>query len=98
MLQKPLNVTDAKINNHTKLGIYPNPANTSVSLLFNSRSTSAVEYSISDLLGARVAGGSLEANVKLEINTKELKTGVYFVTLVQDNVLIEKQKLSITKD
>ena len=79
------------------LKIYPNPTDNSFSLLYNSADGADTYYTIKDILGKEVASGIINPNVSHEINARLFNNGIYFVTLIQHNKLVDKQKLIIMK-
>ncbi len=75
--------------------VYPNPVATTTNLVFNSSKASAVSIHITDELGRKVKStikvqGAYGEN-NIEINTSDLKSGIYFITLFIDNQSVTKQ-------
>lgn len=79
------------------LNVYPNPANESLFLLFNSSINMTFDYSIRDILGRELLNGRIESGQNLEINTNSLINGIYFITLVQNNQVVENKRFAIVK-
>lgn len=77
------NVNEA-INPMTAARVYPNPATTTLNVEVNASQISDVNMSVFNIMGQKVAekNGSLNAGINtLSINTNELSSGVYFVTV-----------------
>ncbi len=85
------------IKNAFEFKMYPNPANNNVTFFVSSRSSDIVNVEIVDVLGKHIYSGILEANKNVELNTQEFKNGLYFVSLIQNNLVLENQKLTIMK-
>ncbi|WP_317899298.1 T9SS type A sorting domain-containing protein [Aurantibacillus circumpalustris] len=79
------------------LKVYPNPTDNSFNLLYSSENDKETFYSVRDILGKEMASGTLRPNVVAEINSSVFKNGIYFITLIQNNKLVEKKKLIIMK-
>ncbi len=81
--------------------LYPNPAANSTALLINANIVSVVNIELFDVTGKRVAVIARQENVyigmnEIQINTAELTSGVYFVT-IQSSLGKETVKLLISK-
>ncbi|MBA3681838.1 MAG: T9SS type A sorting domain-containing protein [Bacteroidetes bacterium] len=77
--------------------IYPNPANTNFSLLYNGDDIAVVNYYIVDMLGKEIKKGYLQSYISQEINTSDFSEGVYTVYLSKSNKVFKKQKVVILK-
>jgi hypothetical protein len=89
--------TSIDIEEFATLQVFPNPANSSFVLVYNNSSAKTLEYSICDLLGKQYSLGKISTNVPLIIPTDRFVNGIYFITLIQDNKVLEKKKLVIMK-
>lgn len=78
---------------------YPNPASNQVSLDYSlADNKTKVKILIQNVLGGIVDEHLLSTSeIKLKINTSELKPGVYFYTLLVDNKSIVTKKIIIKK-
>lgn len=81
----------------TGLKIYPNPTDYGFTMVYNTTNLASIRYLISDLLGREAQSGFLEPNTVNEIDAEQMKNGIYFITLIQDNQVLEKRKLIIMK-
>lgn len=93
----PASINENEINEWTKFSVFPNPANTGFSLLYNTSYNKEVYFKIADVLGKEYSSGLLRTNTVHEIKTESFVNGIYFITLVRDNKVIEKKKLIIIK-
>lgn len=89
--------TGNESRSNKNLRIYPNPTSSSFNLLYKSKQGIHISYYLHDVLGNEMKTGRIEPNILLEINVDRLKNGIYFLTLVQDDKVIEKEKLIIMK-
>lgn len=80
-----------------KLIVYPNPAGNYFNLLYNGSNINDVSYSIIDVLGKVIKSGAINPNFLNQIETSNLKDGVYLIVLNKNNKTFEKQKLVIVK-
>jgi hypothetical protein len=77
--------------------IYPNPTNSNFNVIYRSPGRDNVHYEIHDLIGKEIMNGNIRPNMVHEIKTEYLNNGIYFITLLEDNQLLEKRKLIIMK-
>ena len=77
--------------------IFPNPANTNFSILYNGANIVDANYSIIDVLGKEIKKGLLSSNVSEEINTINFSEGVYSVSLIKNDKVFAKQKLVVLR-
>jgi len=89
-IEKPLSFQNS-------FNLYPNPANENVFLLFTSKNTISCDYSIRDILGRDLLKGKLESGIANEVNTTGLVNGIYFVTLILGNQVVESKRIAITR-
>lgn len=83
-------------NELSDLIIYPNPASSSIYVQYNSRTTSEVRLSISDIMGKEVFSKPLinhsSGKVLNIINgLADFETGIYFLSLMSDKGLINSK-------
>ena len=72
------------VNPMTSARVYPNPATTVLNVEVNASQSSNVNMSVFNIMGQKVAekNGSVNTGINtLSINTNELSSGVYFVTV-----------------
>lgn len=77
--------------------VYPNPANTDFTILYNGDDIAEVNFSVVDVLGKEVTKGILRSFISQEINTANYSEGVYFIFLSKSNKVFKKQKLVVIK-
>ena len=77
--------------------VYPNPANTNFSILYNGKDIATVNYYIVDMLGKEIKKGLLQSFISQEINTANFTEGVYSVYLSKSDKVFKKQKLVVLK-
>ncbi len=75
----------------SKLHIYPNPANSSVTIT----ATEADRVVFSDISG-RVVYEKAISN-KITINTEEFENGIYFLSLLKNNIILSTEKLIVVR-
>jgi len=80
-----------------RLQIYPNPSNQNFKVIYNSSEKLEFNYVIRDILGKEIISGFISPNIETEIDGKHFSNGIYFVTLMQGNRIIEKKKQVIIK-
>lgn len=76
--------------------MYPNPADESVTLDLGGFAGN-VQWTITDLKGAVVEKGSTSMKNKLEINVETLQSGIYILTLMNEEIPANHQKLVIDR-
>jgi len=85
-LDGTLTVSEDELNNDLTIQSFPNPFSDEITLLINTPINDKINYKIIDILGREVLKNSLttvtDTNA-IAINTKNLKTGVYFVQIQQ---------------
>ncbi|MES2397701.1 MAG: LamG-like jellyroll fold domain-containing protein [Bacteroidota bacterium] len=86
-----IGIKDVNINGLFK--IYPNPANDKLFVSVNKNSTGNIV--ITDVLGKKVKQIKT-TELKTEINISDLQSGIYFITLTQEN-MNSVQKIIISK-
>jgi uncharacterized repeat protein (TIGR01451 family) len=82
-------------NEIIKLGIYPNPFNSSTTVMFNKKVSNA-KLIIFDMLGQKLKSIDHISGDKIIINRENISNGIYFIRLMQDNKIISSGKLVIT--
>lgn len=75
----------------TDINIYPNPTSDFLNIKANSH-YSSLQIEIANALGQIVLAESMK-DKSLQINTKDLATGLYFLKLLSDNKIIATQKI-----
>lgn len=83
----------------TVFNVYPNPAKDYAVIDFSTTNSSKIEYSLINSLGQVLESsdlGTIVGQKELQINTKELATGLYFVNLNINGVSTQKL-LSVVK-
>ena len=91
------NIAETKDINQVK--IYPNPANSNATLIFNLINKSKVNLSIINILGEVVSNESFDmsaGNKYINLNINELNNGIYYANLSINNEIVSK-KFIITK-
>lgn len=86
-----------KVSN--EFGLYPNPANNEVNLTISTPNAHSADVKIINALGQVVVAKNVSLNVgynNIQIDTKELATGIYYVSYDSGNGTSTK-KLTITK-
>ncbi|UZR98862.1 right-handed parallel beta-helix repeat-containing protein [Chondrinema litorale] len=75
-----------------QLLVYPNPTEHSINILIESAFNGAIEYQIFDLSGNRISTGVIVSSLqnRLQIDTQNLQSGLYFITLQIANSQIGK--------
>lgn len=76
--------TPEVVNPMTAARVYPNPATTTLNVELNASQNSDVNMSVFNIMGQKVAEKNATVNTginTLSINTNELSSGVYFVTV-----------------
>lgn len=87
------NPTSTNILNQEKnITIYPNPANESITIKYENQYFNVELYNI---IGNKISTKSSCLNSEI-INTKDLKSGVYFLKILSDNKQINIQKIVIS--
>lgn len=84
-----LNINDSALC-ISNIMIYPNPAKDNLTIEFNTAEISSKFYKIYDLQGKFVASGVLDSVTT--INTSGLDAGMYSISLIEDDELIETIK------
>ena len=91
------NISETKNINQVK--IYPNPANSNATLIFNLINKSKVNLSIINILGEVVSNESYDmsaGNKYINLNINELNNGIYYANLSINDEIVSK-KFIITK-
>jgi hypothetical protein len=70
-------------NNNGLLKVYPNPANDKLIIRVNKNGNNDIV--IADVIGRKVKQIKT-SELQTEINVSDLKSGIYFITLTQDNM------------
>ncbi len=92
------NTTNQELNN--KLEMTPNPPKDEIKIQFNDDNTGPVIIEIIDIYGAvieKLTYNKSINNFEALINTKNYRSGTYFVNVRINNTLVYKSKVSITK-
>ena len=79
------------------LKIFPNPAQNNFTAFYSSAGKNTSTLNIHDVLGKLVYSSAITPNQNHNISIMELKNGIYFISLLQGNRLVQKQKIIIIK-
>ncbi len=92
-----LNETGINIpgDRNKKLTIYPNPSNSVVTINLNT--DDYTELDICNLYGQKVKSIDTDTKKKIKLNIENLTGGIYFIRLMQNSIVVETEKLVITK-
>ncbi|MES2762958.1 MAG: DUF4465 domain-containing protein [Bacteroidota bacterium] len=77
-----------ELSNVSNISLFPNPAGQYSTLNYDSKEVSSLNISISDITGKEIQQHSIETltgNNQLRLNTGTLLSGVYFITIKDDN-------------
>lgn len=94
------------INNHTVdlksgiISVYPNPASTELSVEIASENPGHIKIDLFNLLGLKVFTASYDISSStrnITIPIHHLQNGVYFITMMQNGVLIDTHKAWISR-
>lgn len=98
------NEENASENERPKIGlvenqflVYPNPAANTLKLVHNTNNSYPAYFLVTDILGRELAQGELNPNKVFEINTSLFYNGIYFITLIENSTIKQKQKIVINK-
>ncbi|MDX1651446.1 MAG: PKD domain-containing protein [Brumimicrobium sp.] len=72
----------------TEVKLFPNPASDKIQVLINNSGYASYTYAVIDVTGKMVSQGAFTAdneNVQVPLNIASLRTGVYFVKLVNES-------------
>ncbi len=77
-------------------GLYPNPANTEVNVLFDNQLNNNFEWKLIDQAGAIISNGRVQKGVgSVTLDTRNVPSGMYFVMISNENARFEPKKLLI---
>ena len=82
----------ANVFNEEMISIYPNPAKTSISVKLSAANISINTLKIISVTGQLLISTSIENN-EADITVRELKNGLYFIKLYNDDKLVAIKKL-----
>ena len=88
------------IASDSEVTVYPNPAQNNLNIGLLLIKNSDVEINIKDVTGKTVLSKNnkvLKGENKLQIETTNLSSGLYFVQVKSDDVLISTKKIIISK-
>ena len=90
-----------KLGSESSLSVYPNPASGIVSISFTTIVTSKTKLELYDMSGKLIKNlyaGVLDKNSqqKIELQTKDLPSGIYVVRLQTGNKIVSQNKLVVT--
>lgn len=84
----PLGVSDAA-NNLSVNSVYPNPANANANIHFFLENSSNLEINVVDIAGKQIQsvynGSMTQGHHDMQLNTSNLPSGIYFVSMVAAN-------------
>lgn len=80
-------------------GMYPNPANNNVTMLLGSHDDEELIFNVTDITGRPVSSWKyvIKNLFSINLNTSELKRGVYIVTISRNNGSTSRHKLIIDR-
>lgn len=77
-------------------GLYPNPANTEVSVRFDSKLNNDFEWRLIDQAGATISNGMVMKGAEsISLDTRAVPSGMYFVIISNENGRFEPRKLLV---
>ena len=82
------------------ISIYPNPAQDHLNVTLNLSKNSEVEVVLKDVTGKTVMKKKnklLQGDTKLQLGTTDLSSGLYFIQIKSDGILISTKKIIISK-
>jgi len=91
MLKLTCKTTDIEENTNTTFGIYPNPVENILTITHNRDELK--NYTITNMLGQRIAIGILPKNEAIDIH--HFRTGTYFIELSNDQKSITKKFIKL---
>ena len=81
-----------------KISIYPNPANTNITIEYSFDDNADASISLINILGSKVLEQKIiGSNHKMNLDISNLPNGIYVYSIIKDGAIIEKQKLIISK-
>ncbi|GEQ87154.1 hypothetical protein ULMS_26620 [Patiriisocius marinistellae] len=87
-----LNVTEKQ---ETLFSLYPNPANDTVIITTKTSMTEQLEINIYSMQGTQLQSQSGFVDESINIDVSTFATGVYFVSIKNDNGSVETHKMII---
>ncbi len=87
---------DEQSKQSSVFAVYPNPANTELNFIIANHNNTKLIYTITDVAGKIILKNNLDVSgnlFKTSINTSDLKSGCYFVTLTGTNIQETKKIL-----
>jgi len=85
---------ELKIKNE-ELKIYPNPANSDITLEFDSDINQNIEIQIYNILGTEVLSKQIFCQKSVSLDVSRLKSGIYFVRVSDKKGLVYSNKLMV---
>ncbi|MCX6232545.1 MAG: T9SS type A sorting domain-containing protein [Bacteroidetes bacterium] len=92
-----IGISVPEINNVNSILIYPNPASKYFNIDFNFGFEKDMQIQIYDVLGNRIIDQSITNRNPVSINVENLKNGIYYIKIKQQNNSILIKKLLINK-
>lgn len=89
--------TENQLDEKRGLKLFPNPSSDRFTLIYNSSTSGRLSYQIHNVLGYAILEGEMSTNKAEEVDGNMLINGIYFITLIQNGKIVEKQKLIIMK-
>lgn len=87
----PANSTPGHTKNPIKLTVYPNPANKCLYVEYTTENIKPTQYIIRDING-RIYKSAVSGELSVKINTEELSTGLYFLSVYAEGRLIGTER------
>lgn len=83
-----------EVKNNNSVGVYPNPFKSAIYMdVMNFDLSNNLRYKITDIMGKEILSAPInQSTSKVEIN-KELPKGLYLVSIVENNKIIQVEKL-----
>ena len=87
-----------ELKKNMEVSMYPNPANVAATISFagNENESGNMTVEVTDMLGKKHSTQQIAASTRrVNLNTEELRAGIYFVTVRKDNQVIKTSKLIV---
>jgi hypothetical protein len=78
----------------TRITVFPNPSNSYINIIF-SENQKQTTVKIIDVLGKEIGIWKIENTNKLELKKGEMKTGIYFIQIINENKSVVNKKIII---
>ncbi len=91
-----LGVSENMKSNNSNISIYPNPFNSSATIVLNKETINSKLY-IYDTLGSLVKTFTIKNSKKFVLTGNEITSGVYFISVVENQKIIGEGKIILLK-